>query len=441
MAKKKPLSTRTGSRVSTRQAEKKRKADEAASTAPEKKTKTTTVVAASTSKPPSLPRKLTAADQFEPDTKIRAALHERATKGRDKSIRLEREERERRKREERKTRKKADKARRQREEAIKREKAAKAEKIGTHCIVCDEPNLPMSVFCGASCTLTHSLNALAILQRDGSLSDDAPITVVERHTGNVLEDSFAPRKSELKLWLNSHPTFRVVLPESTSTEPAAKANAAESIPSVAVGLSQEAKTVGALQDVSGQASKAESSDNLNEDPVRRNVRDVLLSSLLKRWQEAPADAAIRQETDIDEESIRRLSHHIEGCLYRAFREPDVPVKDSKDSKRRAPSAAILAERITKYKNKYRSVVMNIRASKNLTFFQAILRGDIKPSDIPTLAPFQMASNELKRWRAQEQKAVSVLSDAIVHSHGSVDDRTLHWHRNCTFSPRRARRNR
>jgi hypothetical protein len=53
---------------------------------------------------------------------------------------------------------------------------------------------------------------------------------------------------------------------------------------------------------------------------------------------------------------------------------------------------------TKYKNKYRSLVFNIRDEKNNGLFRKIINGTFLPRQLVRMTADQMASKELQEWR-------------------------------------------
>jgi len=53
---------------------------------------------------------------------------------------------------------------------------------------------------------------------------------------------------------------------------------------------------------------------------------------------------------------------------------------------------------TKYKNKYRSLVFNIRDEKNNGLFRKIINGTFSPRQLVRMTADQMASKELQEWR-------------------------------------------
>ena len=59
----------------------------------------------------------------------------------------------------------------------------------------------------------------------------------------------------------------------------------------------------------------------------------------------------------------------------------------------------------KYKSKYRSLVFNIRDTKNGGLFRQILTSAVTPQKLATMTSDEMASKELAEWRQREGKKV------------------------------------
>lgn len=59
----------------------------------------------------------------------------------------------------------------------------------------------------------------------------------------------------------------------------------------------------------------------------------------------------------------------------------------------------------KYKSRYRSLIFNIRDTKNSGLFRKILNGTISPSNLAKMTSEELASKELAEWREREEKKV------------------------------------
>lgn len=57
----------------------------------------------------------------------------------------------------------------------------------------------------------------------------------------------------------------------------------------------------------------------------------------------------------------------------------------------------------KYLNKFRSLVFNLRDSRNQNLVKNVLTGEITPSRLVRMSPDEMASHELAKWRERENK--------------------------------------
>lgn len=63
----------------------------------------------------------------------------------------------------------------------------------------------------------------------------------------------------------------------------------------------------------------------------------------------------------------------------------------------------LLKESAKYKNKFRSLVFNIKDPKNQTLFRKIADGSITPDQVVRLTSEEMASQELAQWREREAR--------------------------------------
>ncbi|XP_008203229.1 uncharacterized protein LOC100679883 isoform X2 [Nasonia vitripennis] len=109
------------------------------------------------------------------------------------------------------------------------------------------------------------------------------------------------------------------------------------------------------------------------EPIRLTVRKTLAELLTSRVKEA-------NDLAITEEEISELALQIELEMFKFFKDTG-----------------------QKYKSKYRSLVFNIKDTKNLTLFRKIADRSLSPAAVVKLSPDEMASQELAEWREKENK--------------------------------------
>ncbi|KAG7199222.1 hypothetical protein KM043_018092 [Ampulex compressa] len=109
------------------------------------------------------------------------------------------------------------------------------------------------------------------------------------------------------------------------------------------------------------------------EPIRLNIRKTLTELLSSRIKET-------DDLKLTDEEIAELAVNIELELYKYFRDTGA-----------------------KYKAKYRSLVFNIKDTKNLTLFRKIADRSLTPDAVVRLSPEEMASQELAEWREKETK--------------------------------------
>ncbi|XP_048352382.1 PHD finger protein 3 isoform X2 [Sphaerodactylus townsendi] len=108
------------------------------------------------------------------------------------------------------------------------------------------------------------------------------------------------------------------------------------------------------------------------DQIRQSVRQSLRESLEKRL----ADSTLK----IPEERAAKVASRIEKELFSFFRDTD-----------------------SKYKNKYRSLIFNLKDPKNNILFKRVLKGDVTPDHLIRMSPEELASKELAAWRKRENR--------------------------------------
>ncbi|XP_011269838.2 death-inducer obliterator 1 [Camponotus floridanus] len=109
------------------------------------------------------------------------------------------------------------------------------------------------------------------------------------------------------------------------------------------------------------------------EPIRLNIRKTLTELLSSRIKET-------EDLKLTDEEIADLAFNIELEMYKYFKDTG-----------------------SKYKAKYRSLVFNIKDTKNLTLFRKIADRSLTPDAVVRLSPDEMASQELAEWREKETK--------------------------------------
>nr|XP_033809803.1 SPOC domain-containing protein 1 [Geotrypetes seraphini]XP_033809804.1 SPOC domain-containing protein 1 [Geotrypetes seraphini] len=112
---------------------------------------------------------------------------------------------------------------------------------------------------------------------------------------------------------------------------------------------------------------------LTEEQVRVTAVETFYDILLKRVQESP-------DLDVQEETVRMVARNVEREMFALFPPSDL-----------------------RYKNKYRSLLFNLRDSKNMHLFRQVVLGEITPQCLVLMSPIELAPQELTEWRNRENK--------------------------------------
>lgn len=110
-----------------------------------------------------------------------------------------------------------------------------------------------------------------------------------------------------------------------------------------------------------------------QENIRENVYKTLSEALMNRLKET-------KDLTLSEEEVNNISTEIESQLFKCFGDTG-----------------------QKYKNKYRSLIFNIKDAKNQTLWRRICEKSISPYQVVRLSPDDMASQELALWRERETK--------------------------------------
>ncbi|XP_075411043.1 PHD finger protein 3 isoform X2 [Tenrec ecaudatus] len=121
-----------------------------------------------------------------------------------------------------------------------------------------------------------------------------------------------------------------------------------------------------VHSAAGPASKP------SADQIRQSVRHSLKDILMKRLTDS--------NLKVPEEKAAKVATKIEKELFSFFRDTDA-----------------------KYKNKYRSLMFNLKDPKNNILFKKVLKGEVTPDHLIRMSPEELASKELAAWRRRENR--------------------------------------
>ncbi|XP_014905075.1 PHD finger protein 3 isoform X1 [Poecilia latipinna] len=106
--------------------------------------------------------------------------------------------------------------------------------------------------------------------------------------------------------------------------------------------------------------------------IRKSVRDSLREILTQRLKDS--------DLNIPEERASEVAKKTERELFQLYKDTD-----------------------HKYKNKYRSLMFNLKDTKNNVLFKRVLNGEISPGNLIRMSPEELASKELAAWRQRENR--------------------------------------
>ncbi|XP_029377093.1 PHD finger protein 3 isoform X2 [Echeneis naucrates] len=126
------------------------------------------------------------------------------------------------------------------------------------------------------------------------------------------------------------------------------------------------------QEAKSKSLSSASKKPVSVDAIRRSVRDSLKEILMQRLKESNLKISVEKASEVAKKTERELFH-----LY----------KDTDN----------------KYKNKYRSLMFNLKDTKNNVLFKRVLIGEISPANLIRMSPEELASKELAAWRQRENR--------------------------------------
>ncbi|KAG7477943.1 hypothetical protein MATL_G00074950 [Megalops atlanticus] len=109
--------------------------------------------------------------------------------------------------------------------------------------------------------------------------------------------------------------------------------------------------------------------------IRQNIRRSLTDILYKRVSDS-------DDLAISESEVGKLAVNIEKEMFNLFLNTD-----------------------NKYKNKYRSIMFNLKDPKNKGLFYRVVGGEVTPFKLVRLSPEELLSKEISEWRQRETPEV------------------------------------
>ncbi|KAH8289050.1 hypothetical protein KR054_006826 [Drosophila jambulina] len=323
----------------------------------------------------------------------------------------------------------------------------------SNCVLCKRPAASNSVYCSEECIRKYAQNAIHansavkarpdspmthnasvqsplhhafeakknkkkdlfedMLRQADSVSKVERIHVFERKSGRMITGHLAPTALQLRKWLQENPTFEVLPLETTQSpdpekhqvkrdpdpyppaaEPATVAvtkrpiEAATKSPLPTTGTPLVRPQVVPRKDKEKEKDKLPNTPSRSSgkpEPVRTGIRRSLKEQLLARIKEAQtAELASSQATTttwLTEAEVDQFVQNVESEMFNSFGR-DVGAK---------------------YKAKYRSLMFNIKDRKNRTLFEKICAKQVEPKQLVRMTPEQLASQELAKWREEENR--------------------------------------
>lgn len=259
----------------------------------------------------------------------------------------------------------------------------------THCLMtdCRRPvqrlNDKESIYCSKECIeryvtaqipmvrKTKLSNVLSSAERKSISEDDRKVTLVDKKTGKYLSGNSAIEESRILSFVLSNPTYEIQLPmrkQSTNAEQVTPVSGLKNAKASGVASNNSTPTSGKEPTAEARKSKAESS----EDP-RETVRSQLRRALNARLENC-------QDSTFEPGNVKHIATRIERKLFELFKEPNKP-----------------------YKNRFRSLLFNLKDPKNEGLFKKVLSGKLDADRLVRMSSEELASPELAKWRERENR--------------------------------------
>ncbi|PFX20841.1 death-inducer obliterator 1-like [Stylophora pistillata] len=268
----------------------------------------------------------------------------------------------------------------------------------SQCVAADCSKLAdyQSVYCSSECMQRHAEESIKIIleekkKRMGCKSSVSSSKNVTSPTSNLLGPvpwnsqtapvSSQPESSQLKEGI-------AVIERSTGRVIAGVAAPSQE---ELVDWLHDHPTFEVLRPSVGKDEKKKEKKEDSEKTVRENIRKSLREILTTRSKE-------QQDLNATEEDIDKCSLDVEREMFSFFGDTG-----------------------QRYKNKYRSLMFNLKDPRNKVLFRHVLSGEITLDRLVRMTPEQLASPELATWREQETKHNSVKTTSEVNVEKNLPD--------------------
>ncbi|RWS15162.1 death-inducer obliterator 1-like protein [Dinothrombium tinctorium] len=278
------------------------------------------------------------------------------------------------------------------------------------CVTCNKvvnKSGKPSVYCSEACIEKHVKDMTELLKQSRSSTPTVGVTkgekrvvVVEKSSAKVLTGGNAIPEEKLLEYIRSHPTFEILRPNSNpnlirklSTESVEKKKESGPLKSPTKKKEEVNKKDVKKKDEKTKKEESatrpkpkptqnpfdanatsESKKEIVSDAIRNNICSSLADTLSTRSQE------VNELKTMNQDDIKKIASKIEEEMYNYY---------NKDT--------------YKYKTRYRSLIFNLKDSKNQGLFRKVLTGKIEPSRLVRMSPEELASPELAKWRERENK--------------------------------------
>ncbi|XP_036074983.1 PHD finger protein 3 isoform X3 [Rousettus aegyptiacus] len=208
------------------------------------------------------------------------------------------------------------------------------------------------------------------------------VKILKRESGESKNSSDC-RDSEVKKWQLAplRKMGQPVLPRRSSEEKSEK-------------IPKESTTVTCTGDKASKPSSAHEKQEIKKKKIEKGVSNV----------HPPATSACKPSADQIRQSVR---HSLKDILMKRLTDSNLKVPEEKAAKVATKIEkelfSFFRDTDAKYKNKYRSLMFNLKDPKNNILFKKVLKGEVTPDHLIRMSPEELASKELAAWRRRENR--------------------------------------
>lgn len=250
-----------------------------------------------------------------------------------------------------------------------------------------------SVYCSRECVKKHVeesillitkirlSNAKTNLERKSVREDNKKVVLVDKKTGKYLSGGSAIEEDKILDYVLNNPTFEIPSIRKQSTNDLVLSSNSKKLQQISFHNSSSVHKDKSMvkESASSKATTSTKETETNKEPktetedIRHNVVKQLKKAFYSRLENC-------KDLQMERNEVKKIAIKIEDQLFDYFKDVN-----------------------KNYKNKFRSLLFNLKDEKNEVLFKKVLKKELKPDKLIRMSSEDLARKELAEWRERENR--------------------------------------